>query len=194
MEQERNSIEASEQLRQELVGGLLYCHHRANTNTSKTLEATAFAYALIELLIDKGLLTEEELNERKREVGKRLVEKLKNNGMGVMLQQLEMDKYEFKGGAKIDCENHIDLCKAGCCRFGFALSRQDVEKDVEKGVVKWNLSRPYMNRRGKDGYCTHMERRGSRCMIYPYRPVPCRGYDCHNDKRIWADFENKIVD
>jgi hypothetical protein len=96
IEHESNSIEASEQLRQELIGGLLYCHHRANTNTSKTLEATAFAYALIELLIDKGLLTEEELNERKREVGKRLVEKLKNNGMGVMLQQLEMDKYEFK--------------------------------------------------------------------------------------------------
>ncbi len=23
--------------------------------------------------------------------------------------------------------------------------------------------------------------------------VPCRGYDCRNDKRIWLDFENKIV-
>jgi hypothetical protein len=57
-----------EQLRVELVGGLLYCHDRANTNTGKNLEVMAFAYALIELLLDKGVLTEAELNERKRQV------------------------------------------------------------------------------------------------------------------------------
>lgn len=189
IEQKSNTLGLSEQLRQELVGGLLYCHHRANTNTSKTLEVTAFAYALIELLIDKGLLTEDELNERKREVGKRLVEKLKDNGMGVMLQGSETDKYKFDGRAKIDCENRIHLCKAACCRLGFALSKQD----IEEGIVKWDLSRPYMNRRDRDGYCIHLERGNCRCGIYQNRPVPCRGYDCREDKRIWADFENKIV-
>src|SRR5262245_37837588 len=76
-----------EVLRQELVGGLLYCHDRANTNTGKVLEVTSFAYALIELLAEKGLLTIAELDARKKIVGKRLVEKLKENGMGVMLQQ-----------------------------------------------------------------------------------------------------------
>jgi hypothetical protein len=106
---------------------------------------TAFAYALIELLIDKGVLTEEELNERKRKVGERLVEKLKGDGMGVMLQGSEVDKYKFEGGATIDCENRVHLCKAACCRLGFALSRQD----IEERVVKWDLSRPYMNRRGR---------------------------------------------
>jgi Fe-S-cluster containining protein len=189
IEQKSNTLGLSEQLRQELVGGLLYCHHRANTNTSKTLEVTAFAYALIELLIDKGVLTEEELNERKRKVGERLVEKLKGDGMGVMLQGSEVDKYKFEGGATIDCENRVHLCKAACCRLGFALSRQD----IEERVVKWDLSRPYMNRRGKDGYCIHLGQGSCRCKIYENRPVPCRGYDCREDKRIWADFENKIV-
>lgn len=189
IEKESNTPELSEQLRQEVVGGLLYCHHRANTNTSKTLEVTAFTYALIELLMEKGLLTEEELNERKREVGKRLVEKLKDNGMGVMLQGSEIDKYKFEGGVKIDCANWIHLCKAACCRLSFALSRQD----VEEGIVKWDLPRPYMIRQGKDGYCTHLERGSCRCKIYENRPVPCRGYDCRNDKRIWFDFEKKIV-
>src|SRR5262245_13723723 len=71
-----------EVLRQEIVGGLLYCHDRANTNTGKLLEVTSFAYALIELLAEKGLLTIAELDARKKIVGKRLVEKLKENGMG----------------------------------------------------------------------------------------------------------------
>src|SRR6059058_5507586 len=90
------------QLRDEMVGGLLYCHHRENTNTSKTLEVAAFAYGLIELLLEKGLITEDELNERKRQVAQRLVEKLEDDGTGVMLQRPEIDKYSFEGGAQID--------------------------------------------------------------------------------------------
>jgi Fe-S-cluster containining protein len=189
IESEGDGKDRYERLREELVGGLLYCHDRANTNTSKNIEVMAFAYALIELLLDKGLLTEAELNERKRQVAGRLVEKLKDNGVGVMLQQPEIDKYTFAGGVRIDCENRLHLCKAACCRLRFALSRQD----LEEGVVKWDLARPYLIARGTDGYCRHFERRECRCGIYQHRPVPCRAYDCRNDKRIWADFENKVV-
>ena len=179
----------SERLREEFVGGLLYCHDRENTNTSRTLEVTAFSYALIELLMEKGLITEAELNDRKRQVALRLVEKLKDDGTGVMLQQPEIDKYTFEGGAQIDCENRVQLCRAACCRLRFALSRQD----LEEGVVKWELSRPYLIRRGSDGYCGHLGRESQSCTIYQQRPVPCRAYDCRGDKRIWADFENKVV-
>jgi hypothetical protein len=188
-EQNKTTQDEWAALRQELVGGLLYCHDRENTNTSKTLEVMAFAYALIELLLEKGLLTEAELNDRKRQVALRLVEKLKDNGMGVMLQQPEIDKYTFEGGARIDCENRVHLCRAACCRLRFALSKQD----LEEGMVKWDLAHPYLIARGEDGYCRHFERERCRCTIYQHRPVPCRAYDCHNDKRIWADFENKVV-
>jgi Fe-S-cluster containining protein len=44
-----------------------------------------------------------------------------------------------------------------------------------------------------DGYCVHLDRCGSRCRIYEQRPTPCRGYDCRKDKRIWIDFERRIV-
>ncbi len=182
-------VDDLESIREEITGGLLYCHHRANTNTEKALEVTAFAYALIELLIDKGLLTEEELNERKRTVASRLVEKLKDNGMGVMLQNPEIDKYTFEKVAQVDCESRIHLCRAACCRFGFALSRQD----LEEGIVRWNLSCPYMIRRDREGYCTHLELEAHSCAIYQHRPVPCRGYDCGKDERIWLDFENGTV-
>lgn len=189
IEQEGDVIDGFEQLRQEVGGGLLYCHSRESMNSSKTLEVTAFAYALIELLMEKGLLTEEELNERKRKVAERLVEKFRESGMGVVRQEGEQDKYTFKNGAKIDCENRIHLCKAACCRLPFALSRQD----VEEGIVKWDFGHPYMNARRPDGYCVHLERKTCRCTVYESRPVPCRGYDCRNDKRIWLDFEKKIV-
>jgi len=170
-------------------GGFLYTHHRANANTSKTLEVTAFAYALIELLIEKGLLTEAELDERKRQVGQRLVRKFNQAGMAAEIQESAIDKYEFEGGPKIDCENRVHLCKAACCRLRFPLSAQD----IEEGVVKWDLPHPYLIARGADGYCSHLERGGGHCAIYQHRPLPCRAYDCRNDQRIWADFDNKVV-
>ncbi len=178
-----------DELRQEVAHGLFYTHMRLSQGTNKTLEASAFLYSLVELLNEKGLVTIQELDERKKTVGGRLAEQFKQNGLGVMLQDPEEDKYTFKGEAKIDCENRVHLCHASCCRLRFALSKQD----VYEGVVKWDLGHPYMIAHDKDGYCTHMERGTCRCTIRDQRPVPCRGYDCRNDKRIWLDFENKIV-
>jgi Fe-S-cluster containining protein len=176
------------QLRGEVTGGLLYAHHRANTNTSKTLEVASFAYALIELLVEKGLLTVAELDERKRVVAERLADKYRDSGMGAIRQDPEYDKYTFESGVTIDCENRIHLCRAACCRLEFALSRQD----VEEGVVQWEFARPYLIRR-KDGHCVHLDRQACRCSVYAQRPVPCRAYDCSKDRRIWQDFENRVV-
>lgn len=45
----------------------------------------------------------------------------------------------------------------------------------------------------QDGYCTHMERGTCRCTIHAHRPIPCRGYDCRKDQRIWLDFDNMVT-
>src|SRR5262249_22064400 len=86
--------------RHEVVEGLLYIHARLSENTTATLEATAFLFSLIELLSEKGLLSIDELDERKREVTKRLVKKNHDKGVGVLLQEPEYDKYTFTGEAK----------------------------------------------------------------------------------------------
>jgi Fe-S-cluster containining protein len=182
-------VQSVDELRQEVATGLLYCHHRANANTTKTLDAAAFTYAVIDLLIEKGVLTEDELNERKRQVAKELVAQFNTAGMAVELQDSAIDKYRFEGSPPIDCENRVHLCKAACCRLRFPLSRQD----LEEGVVKWELPRPYLIARRADGYCRHLEQGGCGCTIYEQRPLPCRAYDCRNDARIWADFEKRIV-
>ena len=174
--------------RKQVAEGLLYAHQRANTNTTKTLEAASFTYALIELLDEKGIISLDELDERKRTVGKRLADDFKDNGMGAMLQDPEQDKYSFADGAEIDCGNRLHLCKAACCRLPFALSAQD----VREGIVRWNLGRPYLIEQSTDGYCTHLDRGSCHCNIYESRPVPCRGYDCRTDERVWIDFEKRI--
>ena len=105
------------------------------------------------------------------------------------MQEFGVSKYSFKGGAEIDCQSRLPLCKAACCRLPFALSKED----VQEGIVKWDLGQPYINARDEDGYCRQMDRGTCRCTVYANRPIPCRGYDCRSDKRIWVNFENRVV-
>jgi len=179
----------TERLREEVAQGLLYAHSRANVNSSKLLEVSAFSYALIELLAERGVITVEELDERKEQVGKRLAEKFAERGMGVALTAEESDADGRPPKAEIDCENRLHLCHAACCRLRFALT----VRDVEEGRVKWNLGQPYMIRQGEDGYCHHLDRSDHRCGIYEHRPFVCRAYDCRSDKRIWEDFDGGVI-
>lgn len=174
--------------REELASGLRYAHFRADANTSKLLEVASFLYAAIDLLSRKGLLDLAELDDHKRTAAANLVQKFTERGMGVAYQKPEMDKYTFDRSAKIDCENRIPMCRASCCKLPFALSKQD----VEEGIVRWDFSAPYMIAHGPNGYCQHMDQEKNCCSVYEHRPVPCRGYDCREDKRIWLDFEQRI--
>ena len=131
----------------------------------------------------------EELDRRQREVAQRLTKKQAEKRVGVLLQEPEYDKYTFTGGVKIDCENRVHLCRASCCRLPFALSKQD----VQEGAVHWDLGQPYLIAQDETGYCTHLDRGCNRCTVHERRPVPCRGYDCRQDRRIWLDFEAKVI-
>jgi hypothetical protein len=178
-----------EELREEVARGFLYAHSRANVNSSQLLEVSAFSYALIELLAERGLITVEELDEKKNQITKRLAEKFAAKGMGVALTAEEKGDDGASLNAEIDCENRLHLCHAACCRLRFALT----VRDVEEGRVKWNLGQPYMIRQGDDGYCHHLDRPSQRCGIYEDRPFVCRAYDCRQDQRIWEDFEKRVI-
>jgi Fe-S-cluster containining protein len=175
--------------RSEIAGGLRYTHTRANANTAKLLEVASFAYAAIEILSERGLISIEELDQRKKVIADRLVEKFRQEGIGAAYQDPEYDKYSFEDSVEIDCASRLHLCKAACCRLRFALSRQD----VEEGIVQWDFGYPYFIASGEDGYCRHLDRGCMGCSIHENRPVPCRAYDCRQDRRIWSDFEQRIV-
>jgi Fe-S-cluster containining protein len=137
----------------------------------------------------KGIITIDELDEKKKEVAARLVKKFSENGLGLLYQDPEMDKYTFNKTSDVPCDKMIETCNAVCCKLPFALSHQD----VEEGIVKWEFGRPYVIAHGSDGYCVHVDQDTYRCNVYDNRPVPCRGFNCQDCKtwKIWKDSEGK---
>lgn len=113
--------------------------------THQTLESTSFLYALIELLIKRGLLTTEELDKHKRQVAERLVKRFVDSVLCLMYQDPEFDKYKFDNETDVDCESRLDTCKALCCKLPFTLSKQD----VKEGIIRWEFGKPYLIAHGK---------------------------------------------
>jgi Fe-S-cluster containining protein len=90
---------------------------------------------------------------------------------------------------KVDCENRLHLCKAACCRiFNVGLSPEEVQSDR----YDWNPRQPYALHTNRQG-CVHLAAGSCACAIYDKRPGVCQTYSCEKDQRIWADFENKII-
>jgi Fe-S-cluster containining protein len=98
-----------------------------------------------------------------------------------------LDKYAVDG-ADIDCASRLELCEARCCSFEVTLG----EQDLEEGGIAWELRRPYILRRERDGYCSHYVRGAGTCAVHERRPAECRLYDCRTDPRVWIDFDQRI--
>lgn len=125
------------------------------------------------------------ISEEERAYIRKMLEKLIDLGMAAVYGD-EDDSEEF---AVFDHEGRKDSCKAICCSFVFALTKEE----VEKGIVKWNPKRPYFIARDEDGYCPHLNRETLKCEIWDDRPLRCRKYDCRKDPNIWLDWEKGII-
>jgi hypothetical protein len=185
----RASGAAAAPTRREVEEGIAYLHARIGATATRALESASFVYALIELLVERGVLSLDEVDARKREVAPRLLERFERHDPGIATQQSPHDKYAAPVEASIDCASRVPLCKAACCKMVFPLSRQD----LAEGVIRWDLGRPYVIAKGDDGYCQHLDRSCLRCTVHPARPLPCRVYDCRHDSRVWVDFERRLV-
>ncbi len=174
----------------DLLTGLRFCHRQLSANAIKCFEALSYSYSVVELLIAKGIIGIEELEQRKSAAAERLGERFQQEQIGVRIGGPAGDKYELgEQEVAIDCASRYPICHAVCCRLEFALTVQD----IEEGVVRWDLGRPYLSRKGDDGYCVHLDRETFRCTIYEQRPAICRTYDCRHDERIWLDYEKGLL-
>jgi hypothetical protein len=106
-----------------------------------------------------------------------------------VLHEHPTGKYDFQGSAEVDCATLIPICHAACCRLRLGLSAED----VAEGIVRWDPDAPYLNLQRPDGVCVHLNSETLGCSVYSHRPIPCRGYDCRTDPRIWLDFDNRVV-
>jgi Fe-S-cluster containining protein len=170
----------------DLQAGLRLIHEQLDGTHRDTGNLTKDLFALLEVLVDKGVVTLEELASKRLPIAKQIDEEQRLERT-VDLGS-EADKYDLGALPDIDCPSRLHLCKAKCCSFRFALTAQD----LEEGVVKWTLAQPYKIRQDADGWCTHMDRGTKGCGVYEYRPAPCRIYDCRRDDRVWLDFDKRI--
>jgi hypothetical protein len=175
----------------ELSSGLVYVHTRLDDNTSRSINNAAKIAALTEILAEKGLVEPGDVEERSKRLLLDLMMDYAERRIGVEYLDAKYDNVTPEDEARINCEDRVSLCKAVCCRLPFALT----EKEVEKGVIRWNFGRPYLIARGSDGYCAHFDRDIFTCKIHENRPVSCRLFDCRTDARwpVWEDFDAKSV-
>src|SRR5690606_11828270 len=72
-------------------------HNRANANTAEVHQTSATLHALVDLLVERGLLDEEELKSRQQQVAEQLRKLYVGKGMAVALQEFGISKYAFEG-------------------------------------------------------------------------------------------------
>ena len=172
------------ELRGEVERGLQFANVMLTVNQEASNEAVAYVQALTDLLIAKGLITQEELEQPLQQAQRELNETVVPR---VRLGETS-DKYADGQSTDVDCPNRVHLCEGRCCTFKFYLTKQD----LDEGVVRWDYGNPYWIRQGPDGYCVHFDWETHGCGVYERRPYICRRFDCRNDKRLWVDYERAI--
>ncbi len=167
----------------DLEQGLRFSHLMMSINRHVSREAAAYSEAMLSLLMEKGIITDEEFSSRVASMRQAM-----KSDPQVMLSKAE-DKYSGEGEVIIDCASRLHLCRAACCTFRFYLGPQD----LDEGIVKWDYGNPYWVRQRDGKYCFHSNPDDLFCRIHENRPYVCRVYDCRTDKRIWTDFDEGIV-
>jgi len=118
-----------------------------------------------------------DLPEEVRERLLSLMQKMMETGICAVYGQED----EGLPDAGVDCEAGLKGCRAICCTYQFALTKEE----VRKGHIKHNPSRPFFIARDADGYCSHLERSTLRCSVWSERPLRCRRYDCKEEPQSY---------
>jgi len=170
--------------RRDLEAGCFFLHVLDTAERRQALEGHVWLTALVEELVERGLVDRAALDER---VALRRGIELDDQVENRLLCRIAPtpDKYQLRDLPAIDCAARLPVCRARCCTFTHLLSAQD----LDEGLLEWELDRPYVIRADESGTCVHHDRATGRCTVYEHRPASCRTYDCRDDDRIWADFE-----
>jgi Fe-S-cluster containining protein len=163
----------------------LFLHSRLTELNIHAYDTDAAVVDLVELLLAKGVLQDEDLTPATRAV-RAPIEDRAMRGLRVAIRDDSKDAEAAE--PEINCAERMPYCHAICCSMLFPLTRAE----IEAGLIKWDLGQPYLIRHEDDGYCTHCDPDTRACGVYDVRPKPCRNFTCKDDPRIWIDFEKMI--
>ncbi|MEO5367671.1 MAG: YkgJ family cysteine cluster protein [Magnetococcus sp. WYHC-3] len=108
----------------------------------------------------------------------RVMERMLEWGIGAIYG----DEPQGVPDAPVACERMLPLCHAHCCRFHFALTREE----AAGGRFRHRPDRPFFLAKGDDGQCVHLDRDTNTCAVWEHRPLRCRRYDCTLDPEFRA--------
>jgi len=168
--------------------GFLHSHTHLSQNRKDLLQTASTVFALVDLLVSRGLLDIQDVQRHVASVKGRLGQMGFGGNLEFALKADAPDKYGDVPCAEIDCAKRAPQCKLTCCSMEVPLARQDVEEEE----VSFELGRPYYLRRGHRNYCAHLDLETGGCKIYDHRPYTCREYSCVSDTRIWKDFAGYV--
>lgn len=164
--------------------GLRFVHALLGTAGLERQDTRATLTALVDLAVQKGWLTEAELEAAREPIYRTLVA----GTVGAFTLDADAgDKYS-QAPEVVDCASRVERCQAACCRRAFALSRQD----VAERWLRWDPAYPYWLLQRGDGACYHLDPETLRCRVYRHRPGACRSYTCRHDPGVWEDFEGRV--
>ncbi|WP_208094618.1 hypothetical protein [Mucilaginibacter agri] len=169
---------------QQVEQGNLFLHTSLSQQSARINEIESFLYAVIDILIKKGVAVPELLSESVLKIRQEIREKEEENFLDISLRaDFGEEDREF---VPVNCSERLPICKAVCCKLDFALNAEE----IESGKIKWELGRPYFIRHEpKSCYCCHINQESKACNVYDHRPSVCKKYSCANDHRIWKDFD-----
>ncbi|MCP4599003.1 MAG: YkgJ family cysteine cluster protein [Proteobacteria bacterium] len=156
-------------------------------NLGTTNDMSILLDSIVEILIAKGIVSYHELEKTKKRAYKARRAEIEEQPK-IYLSNAP-DNHNEGERVAVDCESRYAQCKGSCCKLWFSLSRQD----LDEGVVKWKYSQPYAIAQNEEGYCVHQDEKDHKCTVYEHRPYICRTYSCRDDKRIWLDFDKRII-
>ena len=156
------------ELERQVQRGSLFTHTLLTEQAERANTTEALVNGLIDVLIQDGVIEADRLRQAAEAVQDETAAagNLATVGVAIRIDGDEADEPP----AIVDCAARLPICQAACCRMRFALSAPE----IESGPVKWDLGRPYFNRRGPDGYCHQCDSGTHACGVYDERPGVCR--------------------
>ncbi len=164
--------------------GQIKVHQQLFRSGNEVRKAAHTIFAVLELLVEKGLVEEAATRQVLEEVYARLRESSLGGGVGFLVEPVDASKYDNGQIVAVDCAARMELCQAACCSLRPTLTQED----IDERVAHWDAGEPYRARTGADGCCSHLDSDRA-CGIFDQRPHACRKYSCAEDPRIWKDFE-----
>ncbi len=192
------------ELDRQVERGSLFTQASLERNFRRLGQAESVLGQLIEVLATRGVVSPEELglsvvngeagDEQEQSPTEDGEARSEDGPAGICWPSIALRVDDPTGQATepevvVDCAARMPVCHAVCCKLKFPLSSDE----IDSGVVKWDIGHPYIVRQESNGYCTHNDTSSGGCQVYTDRPAICRRYSCANDARIWADFDNMVL-